>query len=147
MLSLSRTTCSSRKTAGWYGCARLKASNCRLKAAARSAARRISGGVAVALLLAAHSDHEQRGVAHDRGEDIVKVVRDPAGDVADHFHFLRVQELRLGFFKNVRRLPMMAAFLLETTRRLLQERRSVARRVLRAWNGIRAISRSRAGVA
>ena len=35
------------------------------------------------------------GVAHDRAEDVVEVVRDAAGEDADRFHLLRVAQLVL----------------------------------------------------
>ena len=36
---------------------------------------------------------EQRGVAEDDGEDVVEIVRDAAGELADGLHFLRLAEL------------------------------------------------------
>ena len=35
----------------------------------------------------------QRQIAEDAGEQVVEVVRDPAGHLADHFHLLRLPEL------------------------------------------------------
>ena len=40
----------------------------------------------------------QRDVAHDAGQDIVEVVGDAAGQVADRLHFLRLPQLRLEAF-------------------------------------------------
>ena len=36
---------------------------------------------------------QQVGVAEDRGEQVVEVVRDAAGEPADRFHLLRLPEL------------------------------------------------------
>ena len=39
---------------------------------------------------------EHVGIEQDRGEQIVEVVRDAAGELADRLHALRLRELRLG---------------------------------------------------
>jgi hypothetical protein len=40
--------------------------------------------------------HHQLAVPENAGEQIVEVVRDPAGELADRLHLLRLPELRLG---------------------------------------------------
>ena len=36
------------------------------------------------------------GIEQDRGQQVVEVVRDPAGELAERFHALRLRELQLG---------------------------------------------------
>ena len=40
----------------------------------------------------------QVAVTHDDGEDVVEIMRHAAGKLADHLHFLRLDELRFKLF-------------------------------------------------
>ena len=77
------------------GCFRLKARNCVVSALARLAAARISRNVL--RFRAFHPDvvEQQIAVAEDRGQEIIEVVRDAAGQLAERFHLLRTQHLIL----------------------------------------------------
>ena len=81
---------------------RLKVSNCRVSPAARSAACAICCAERAPLLVQFRG-RQQRGVAVNDGENVVEIVRDAAGELADGLHFLRLAQLLLQPFLGGRR--------------------------------------------
>ncbi len=73
-------------------CFRLKASNCRVSVAARSPADADLFDVLVAVIGDVDFVLEKTAVAGDYRQKIIEVVRDPAGQTADAFHFLRLPQ-------------------------------------------------------
>ncbi len=73
---------------------RLKVSNCRVKPAARSEAWTICCADFPGRF-AEIGRHEQRGVSLDDGENVVEIMRDASGELADGFHLLRLPQLLL----------------------------------------------------
>ena len=92
----SSTTISFRsRISGFSTCLRLNASSCRVSSAARSVALRISSR-------SERSDEpvlgvleRERRVAADRGQHVVEVVRDAAGEAADRLQLLALPQLLL----------------------------------------------------
>ena len=94
-------------TRGCSTCLRLNASSCRVSEAARSAERRISCDVAARRIVVRQLLEQQVGVAEDRGQDVVEVVRDPAGQPTHGFHLVRLPQLLLaGAQRFLGRLPL-----------------------------------------
>ena len=73
---------------------RLNASSWRVSVAARCAARLISV-TSNRRGRASHSREQQLGVADDRRQEVVEVVGDPAGELPDRLHLLRLPKLVL----------------------------------------------------
>ena len=109
ILSRSFTTSLRSSTTGCTVCLRLKISSCRVKPAARSAAGRIVSRLLLSDIVRAESLHHQIAVTHDDGQDVVEVMGHAAGELADHFHFLRFDELRLQP-SGVRPVPRLPAW-------------------------------------
>ena len=80
---------------GCSTCLRLNASNWRVSEAARSAACRISSTSAGHRRILLHAVRHQLGVAANRGQQVVEVVGDAAGQPADRLHLLRLAQLIL----------------------------------------------------
>ena len=78
------------------GCWRENASRRCTSVAARSAAWRAIGEPAAHALLAVEAAQREVEIADDRGEQIVEVVRDAAGEPADRLHLLRLAQRFLG---------------------------------------------------
>ena len=115
----SSTTISFRsRISGFSTCLRLNASSCRVSRAARSVALRISSrsersGEPLRRVL-----ERKRRVAADRGQHVVEVVRDAAGEAADRLQLLALPQLLLelllaghvlGHPDHVPRLPVRVA--------------------------------------
>ena len=81
-VSFKSTTC------GWNSCLRLKVINCRVSELARLPASPISLTDSAPLAAELFPGYQQAGVAVDDGEEIVKIVRNAAGELADGLHFL-----------------------------------------------------------
>ena len=82
-------------TRGCSTCFRLNASSWRTSVAARCAARLISRRSSRRGSSRLDLPHQQLGVADDGGEEVVEVVRDAAGELADRLHLLRLTQLLL----------------------------------------------------
>ena len=94
--ALSATTCVEvEDLRGSSTCLRPKASSWRVSSAARSPARLDLGEEAAIGVVRAEGVEQQAGVADDDGQQVVEVVRDPAGQPADGLHLLRLAELLL----------------------------------------------------
>ena len=78
------------------GCWREKASRRCTSVAARSAAWRQLASQARTRSCAIEAAQRKIEVADDRGQQIVEVVRDAAGEAADRFHLLRLAQRLLG---------------------------------------------------
>ena len=81
---------------GCSGCLRAKASRCLVRLAPRSAASSISLRDGSELGLVGDGLAENADGAGDDGQDVVEVVRDAAGELADRLHLLRLAELGFG---------------------------------------------------
>ena len=66
-----------------------------MSVAARSPARWISDTSRRSGLSCGNCDEHRFAVAEDRGQQVVEVVRDAAGELADRLHLLRLVQLRL----------------------------------------------------
>ena len=88
------TTAFRSSTRGCSTCRRLNASSWPVSAAARAAAFLISSAWRRSWLVLEAVDQEL-AVAGDRGQEVVEVVRDAAGEAADRLHLLRLAQLRL----------------------------------------------------
>ena len=98
---LVRSAITSLRTSGrdCMTCLRLKASNWRVRLAARSEAAMTClrhSLVSRRVLVGVHQ--QQFGIAADDGEHVVEVVRHPAGELADGLHLLRLAQLLLELF-------------------------------------------------
>ena len=82
-------------TLGCNTCLRLNMSNWRVRAEARREALEICLSGLVSSGIAVVPRMQQVGVALDDGEDVVEIMGDAGGELADGFHFLRVAELGL----------------------------------------------------
>ena len=89
------TTSLRSSTRGCITCWRLKASSCRVSAAARSPARRISSTVSPARIAGVQAFLEKLRVAADRLDDVVEVVGDAAGEAAHRLHLLHALQAQL----------------------------------------------------
>ena len=121
--SIGSTFCSVTLRSTTFGCRiclRLKASICRVSSAARSAARLISSASARRGSAGSKPDHHDFGVADDRRQQVVEVVRDAARQPADGFHLLRVAQL---LFERDAALQRVLAFGHHRGQRLAAERR------------------------
>ncbi len=94
-LAVSSTTAPSAKTLGCSICWRPKASSWRVSAVARSAARVISSSRCRPQRLAGQLLAEHLAGAGDHLQEVVEVVGDAAGQLADRLHLLRLQQLDL----------------------------------------------------
>ena len=74
---------------------RPKARICRVSPAARSDDWRISSRPFALRIARPQVAQQEAGVALDRGEQIVEVVRHAAGEAAEHLHLLRLSQLAL----------------------------------------------------
>ena len=89
------STSESSSVCGSSVCRREKASNCRTSPAARLAFCLIcmmswkDGSVGLMV------GEQQVGIADDRGQHVVEVVRDAAGELADRLHLLPLREILL----------------------------------------------------
>src|SRR6056297_1840491 len=63
----------------------------------RAAVRRLGDGIddVCPLLTDSVGIREELNVPPDGGEDVVKIMGDPAGETSDGFHFLRIENLSL----------------------------------------------------
>ena len=95
MLSIPVITAFRSRTSGWSSCRRLKASSCRVKAAARSAAPWISSDVGPAHVVVRQVRQQKLGLRPNDGQHVVEVVSDAAGQPADRFHLVGLAELIL----------------------------------------------------
>ena len=95
IFSVSATRGAEAKTRGLSICRRLKASSWCVSSAARCAARRISSSVLARRAVGADRLERQVAVAEDRGEQVVEVVGDAAGEAAHGLHLLRLSQLFL----------------------------------------------------
>ena len=102
VMLLTTSFMSSRR--GCMNWRRLKASNCRVRAAARSAAWLICWAERAEAPERAAAGQQQRGMAVDDGEDVVEIVGDAAGELADGFHFLGLAQLLFQAFLRQGRL-------------------------------------------
>ena len=93
-MSMSETTAFRSSTRGCSTCRRLNASSWPVSAAARAAAFWISSAWRRSRASSMPRDQEL-AVAGDRGQQVVEVVRDAAGEAADRLHLLGLAELRL----------------------------------------------------
>ena len=87
--------CPSRSIdSGFSGRRRENASRCRVRPVPRATARRIAsitrGGVAPGASL------EQLNAAGEHGQQVVEIVRDAAGELAERFHLLRLAQRLFG---------------------------------------------------
>ena len=82
-------------TCGCSICRRLNASSCRVSAAARSPADLNLHQILPQRIFLRHVVEHQAAVAEDRGQQVVEVVRDAAGELADRLHLLRLPQLLL----------------------------------------------------
>ena len=80
---------------GCMTCLRLKASSWRVSAAARLRGALDLLDVRAARIAGVEAVEEQVRVAEDRGQHVVEVVRDAAGEAADRLHLLRLAQLHL----------------------------------------------------
>ena len=76
-------------------CLRLNVINCRVSAPARLPASTISLSESAPLGVSFSPASEQAGVAVDDGQEIVEIMGDAPGQLADGLHFLRLAQLRL----------------------------------------------------
>ena len=88
------TVCDNETVRGLSGWRRAKVSNCRVSVSPREAAARIASQRADVLLVRQPA-HQSLGLAAYDHQEIVEVVRDAAGELAERLHFLRLRELRL----------------------------------------------------
>ena len=88
MSIVSATSALTLKTCSTVGCRRLKARSWPVNSAARLALFSIWSSFWLAVSLLFNSRFEQLRVAEDRGEQIVEVVRNAAGQRADAVHLL-----------------------------------------------------------
>ena len=82
-------------TFGCRTCWRLKASSCRVSAAARSPAFLISSALWCSGSLSGEPPEQDLGVAADGLDEVVEVVRDAAGEPADRLHLLHALQADL----------------------------------------------------
>ena len=94
MFSMSLSRCLGWTSTRSPSMPRAKESTCRTMSAPRLALTSMVSRMTLGLRIVRHR-LEQLDRHHDRGEDVVQVVRDAAGQRADAFHALRAQELRL----------------------------------------------------
>ena len=80
-------------TCGCSICRRLNASSCRVSAAARSPGRLNLQQIRAQRILLRDLVEHQVAVAENRGQQVVEVVRDAAGELADRLHLLRLAQL------------------------------------------------------
>ena len=95
---LVRSATTSLRTSGWdcMTCLRLKASNWRVRLAARSeAAVNLLEAFAGLGRVLVRVHQQQLGIAPDDRQHVVEVVRHAAGELADGLHLLRLAQLLL----------------------------------------------------
>ena len=91
-----RSTTSRRSTSSaWSVWRRPNASSWRVRSLARTAASRIAATFSLRGVAALELALQQVAVADHRGHQVVEVVRDPAGELADRLHLLRLAQLLL----------------------------------------------------
>ena len=83
-------------TSGWSGWRRAKASSWPVSAAARAAAWTIASAKRIALVLGEAGPAQHVGRALDDGQQVVEIVGDAAGQLAERLHLLGLAELLLG---------------------------------------------------
>ena len=91
--SSCRTSVLMSTTCGCSICRRLNASSCRVSDAARSPADWISTRSCRSGSSVGHVVEHQVAVAENRRQQVVEVVRDAAGELADRLHLLRLAQL------------------------------------------------------
>src|SRR6516162_5908135 len=93
--AMPATTPLRSSTRGWSICWRLKARSCWVSDAARSAVFLTSSTSRRWRVVGGQPQQQELRPARDDGQEIVEVVRDAAGELADRFHLLDLSELRL----------------------------------------------------
>ena len=83
-------------TSGWSGWRRAKASSWPVSAAARPAAWTIASAKRIRFVLGDAGPAQHVGRALDDGQQIVEIVGDAAGELAERLHLLRLAQLLLG---------------------------------------------------
>ena len=94
-LAASITSALTSTSRGCSGCLRAKASRCWVRSAPRSAASSIILAIGGELRPVGDGFGQDLDRAGDDGQDVVEVVGDAAGQLADRLHLLRLAELRL----------------------------------------------------
>ena len=89
----SSTSALTSTSSGCSGCLRAKASRCLVRLAPRSAASSISLATAASWGSIGDGFFQNADRAGNHGQDIVEVVRDATGELADRIHLLRMPQL------------------------------------------------------
>ena len=94
--AVSMTSALMSVSRGSSGCLRANASRCRVRSAPRSAASSIILAIAASYGTVFDGGDQNLDRSGDDGQDVVEVVRDAAGELADRFHLLGMPDALLG---------------------------------------------------